>query len=305
MSAPPPAPEFAFGRLRTDRADGLRDDPEALLRLWPGARVLLIDPNGDAVLDAGVGQTRLHLPRGADFPALAESASFLGRDEAGQAWFALPSELIERAPEARIDLRRAAGLLDPEQAGLFAYARALLHWQRRARYCSRCGGPLGLVRAGHLARCAACGEEFYPRTDPAVIVLVSDGQRVLLGRQPRWPDRRYSVLAGFVEPGERLEDAVRREVMEEAGVRVRDCAYVASQPWPFPAALMIGFRADAEPDEPRFGSELQDARWFEPDALLTAVAEGRLLLSPRISIARRLIEDWLAERGLYAPPNAG
>lgn len=297
----PDPPAFAFGRLRADRSDPLRDDPDALQRLWPQARVLLIDHSGAAVSRIDERGEGLYLPYGHQCASNCAHASFLGCEVGGQAWFALTAEGVQDIPVGRFDLRRAAGQLDPEQAGLFAYARALLHWQQRSRHCSQCGAPLTLTRAGHLARCGSCGAEFYPRTDPAVIVLVSDGERALLGRQASWPARRYSVLAGFVEPGERLEDAIVREVMEEAGVRVTHSRYVASQPWPFPSALMIGFRAMAEPDEPSFGSELEDARWFSPGQLVQAVSGGELLLSPRISIARRLIEDWLAEHGVAAP----
>ena len=166
-----------------------------------------------------------------------------------------------------------------------------------------------MLRAGWLGRCQSCGLDHYPRTDPAVIVAVSDGARLLLGRQSTWPARRYSVIAGFVEPGESLEQAVAREVMEETGLRVRRCRYLASQPWPFPGALMLGFAAEAESGEPRVGVELEDARWFDAGEIRAAAAresmadvdhtddDGPLLSSP-ISIARWLIEHWLenAER---------
>lgn len=293
---------YAFGRTGADRSDLLRSDSDQLRVLWPEARVILVDQKGAAVADTAPSESpRLHLPFGRDHLELFSAASFLGRDETGQSWFALPAEEAARAPETRIDLRGAAAQLDPLQAGLLAYARSLLHWQRRSRHCGQCGAPLSLSRAGHQATCPVCRSEFYPRTDPAVIVLVSDGERVLLGRQATWPARRYSVLAGFVEPGEQLEEAIEREVMEEAGLRVLECRYVASQPWPFPSALMIGFTALAEPGEPRFGDELEDARWFDVDSLLAEVRSGQLLLSPRISIARRLIEDWLEQQGATVP----
>jgi len=156
---------------------------------------------------------------------------------------------------------------------------------------------LTLTRGGFSANCGQCGIEHYPRTDPAIIVAVSDGERLLLGRQAGWPEKRWSVLAGFLEPGESLEQTVAREVMEEAGVRVRSASYVASQPWPFPSALMLGFRAEAEPQPVTVGEELQDARWLSVDELLTQVADGDLLLSPKISISRWLIEDWLLRQG--------
>ena len=179
---------------------------------------------------------------------------------------------------------------------MLAQARALLHWQQRNRHCGACGHVLALAKAGWVARCAGCGLEHYPRTDPAVIVAVSDGERLLLGRQATWPAKRWSVLAGFVEPGESLEDAIAREIMEEAGVGVRDCRYVASQPWPFPGSLMIGFHATGEPVEPVVSDELEAARWFGLAELDAAVAAGEVLLSPRLSIARHLIDEWMAAR---------
>ena len=198
---------------------------------------------------------------------------------------------------ARLTLRAAAGLWPVREATAFAQARAVLHWRSRHRYCGACGGELAFERAGWLGRCASCGIEHYPRTDPAVIVAVSDGERLLLGREAHWPPRRYSTLAGFVEPGETLEQTVVREVFEESSVRVRSCRYLASQPWPFPSSLMLGFVAEAEPDEPRpSDEELEDARWFSREeigaALRGETRESGLLLSPRLSISRSLVEHW-------------
>lgn len=285
---------FAFAGPAPDRADHLRDDDAALAALWPSARILAVDAKGGIIANAG-GDA----PWSADAATLDADlrvrASFLARD-GERAWFALPAEALPAVPfdAPRVDLRSAASTFGETDARLFAYARALLHWQARKRFCGVCGQPLAIARAGHLARCAQCGSEWYPRTDAAIIVLVSDGERILLGRQASWPPKRYSVLAGFVEPGESLEDAVRREVMEEAGIRVSACRYVASQPWPFPASLMVGFRADAEPDAPRCGPELEDARWFDAAGLRASVAADEIRLSPPLSISHRLIADWLA-----------
>jgi NAD+ diphosphatase len=182
------------------------------------------------------------------------------------------------------------------EAAICAQGRALLRWQARSRFCGECGTPNELIRGGFATRCPGCGGERYPRTDPAVIVAVSDGERLLLGRQASWPEKRYSVLAGFLEPGETLEQAVAREVMEEAGVRISTCEYLASQPWPFPASLMLGFRATAEPQPVRLGDALEDARWFTAEEIRSRIAEGELQISPRLSISRWLIEDWLATR---------
>lgn len=189
------------------------------------------------------------------------------------------------------DLRLAAGLLAHEDAGLLAYARAMVSFRHRHRYCGSCGAPTRAERAGHVMVCTNpdCGTEFFPRVDPAVIVLVSDGDRALLGRQPAWPAGRYSTIAGFVEPGESLEDAVRREVLEETGVRLRAMSYQSSQPWPFPRSLMLGFRAEASSTEIEVGAdELEDARWFSR----AEIASGSPLLPFAQSIAFRLIQEW-------------
>lgn len=287
--------DYAFATPPPDHADRLRDDPAALRALWPAAGVLLLDKHGD------VGATddgRQHAVfRGSDlFPEMPESAIFLVLHE-GRGWFALATGTTFAEDAKRIDLRAAALTLPAFAAGLHAQARALAHWQASHRHCPNCGHRLRSIRAGHAARCDHCVREHYPRTDIAIIVAVSDGQRLLLGRQSPWPAKRYSVIAGFVEPGERLEDAVVREVAEEAGVRVRSSRYAGSQPWPFPANLMVGFEADGEPDEPRFGGELEDARWFSAAQIHAALAAGELLLSPRLSISSWLIRRWLARQG--------
>ncbi|MGH8129627.1 MAG: NAD(+) diphosphatase [Steroidobacteraceae bacterium] len=189
------------------------------------------------------------------------------------------------------DLRLAAALLPHEEAGLVAYARAMISFRHRHRFCGSCGAPTEPQQNGRVMICSkeGCGTEFFPRVDPAVIVLVTDGARVLLGRQHGWPAGRYSTIAGFVEPGESLEDAVRREVLEETGVETGAMSYQSSQPWPFPRSLMLGFRAQAKTTEIRLGDrELEDARWFDRDELAT----GSMMPFPQ-SIAFRLIEEWL------------
>ena len=197
-----------------------------------------------------------------------------------------------------IDLRQAALSLPPVDAGYAAYARALVHWHLRHRYCGQCGAATRIEIGGHRRRCSngSCELEQFPRLDPAIIVLVEHNGRVLLGRQASWPPRRYSVLAGFVEPGESLEDALRREVLEESGVTVVECDYHSSQPWPFPASLMLGFTARAEHDELRYGDELEHAAWFSPGELLTAVHNGDVRLPPPLSLSARLLEDWYEQR---------
>jgi NAD+ diphosphatase len=189
------------------------------------------------------------------------------------------------------ELRPLAGTLGAEEAGLLAYARALAFWQGRHRHCGVCGSPTQPTRAGHVMTCSdpSCAAEFFPRIDPAIIVLVSDGERALLGRQASWPSGRYSTIAGFVEPGESLEDAVAREVLEETGVSILDSDYHSSQPWPFPSSLMLGFMATAARGAPvRAGSELEDARWVSREE----IASGEVILPPQTSISHRLIANW-------------
>lgn len=284
-----------FAALALDRADADRLRPEAIQRAWASARVLAVDFEGRCPV-AGAGP--LVLDADTLDPALRDSASLLGWSSPETAWFALPAESLPPIlPEstAWTGLREAAALWSRFDSGLFAYAKALLLWQTRARYCGACGTATELIRAGHSARCRNpdCALQQFPRTDAAIIVLVTDGTRCLLGRQAGWPANRWSTLAGFVEPGETLEDAVRREVQEESGVRVDACNYQSSQPWPFPGALMVGFRASCTHPAIALGDELEDARWFEAQELLDAALRGDIGLPPSISISRRLIEDWL------------
>jgi NAD+ diphosphatase len=289
----PATRRYAFQHVGLDRAEHLREDAAALDTLWPAARVLALDADGQVFCSGSDDQPQF--PRGADcLPARPAAASFLGLDDDGGAWFALPAGNLDALPDTAVDLRSAGARWPAREAAVFAQARGLLHWQTRARFCGVCGGALVLERAGFCGRCTSCGIEHYPRTDPAIIVAVSDGERLLLGRQASWPDKRWSVLAGFMEPGESLEQTVAREVMEESGVRVRGSRYVGSQPWPFPGALMLGFQADADPQPAVAGAELQDARWFSAAELRDGAATREVLLSPSLSISRWLIDDWLA-----------
>lgn len=294
---------FAFIDGALDRADALRDDPQALATLWPGARVVLLEDDGRALADA---DRRLFAPAGAALGGGPGTAIFLGLRE-GAAWFAQRAATAD--PDAavhatqRIDLRSAATHWPAFEATVFAQARAVLHWHARHRHCGACGAELAFERAGWLGRCGNCDSEHYPRTDQAIIAAVSDGERLLLGRQRSWAPRRWSVLAGFVEPGESLEQTVAREVLEESGVRVTGCQYQGSQPWPFPSALMLGFIASAEPDQPVPGDELEDVGWFDAAQVRAgleadwkdadAAGEGIVLSAP-LSIARWLIQRWLA-----------
>ena len=193
------------------------------------------------------------------------------------------------------DLRYLGTILPPDEANLVAHARALVLWHASQVFCGTCGSAARPGAAGNSRICNNdnCGREIYPRVDPAIIVLVEDGDRCLLGRQQAWPEGRYSTIAGFVEPGESLEDAVRREVYEETNVRVGKVTYHSSQPWPFPSALMLGFTAEATTTDIELNDgELEDARWFTREDLLSDFPK----LPFRISIARRLVDGWLGQK---------
>jgi NAD+ diphosphatase len=197
------------------------------------------------------------------------------------------------------DLRQVGALMEREEAGLLGYARALSLWHDRHRFCGQCGSATRSIKAGHARQCsnAACGLQHFPRLDPAIIVLITDGKRVLLGRQARWPSQRYSTIAGFVEWGESLEEAVAREVHEETGVRIDEVRYHSSQPWPFPSSLMLGFIAHAATTEiTRHDGELEDARWLSRDEL----RNGVVVLPPVHAISFALIESWYNQDTLRA-----
>ncbi|QEC50849.1 NAD(+) diphosphatase [Baekduia soli] len=226
---------------------------------------------------------------------------FLGLAESG------PLFAVERQGPGAVNLRELAVTLPADALGAIAYASGLVNWRRGHRFCGRCGQPTEAGEGGHVRTCAD-GHQHHPRTDPVVIMLVTDGDRALLGRQAVWPAGRYSALAGFVEPGEPLEAAVAREVREEAGVEVRDVRYIASQPWPFPISLMLGFEATYESGEPTTrDAELEDVRWFGRDELAAASREDvawldgpdseRLLVPPPFAIARLLVDRWVARGG--------
>ena len=225
---------------------------------------------------------------------------------AGQAVFAVDISAVEDPlpllPEAMgqfEDLRTLAGALPANDAAVLAHARGLMHWRVRHRFCGVCGGACEPRSAGHATVCAQCGTQHFPRTDPAVIMLVHHrgplGERALLGHAERFPPDMYSTLAGFVEPGESLEEAVAREVFEESAVRVGRVSYHSSQPWPFPASIMLGFYAEAMTEAITIqASELSDARWFSR-ADLRQPGRAGIKLPRSDSIARRLIEDWIEQ----------
>ncbi len=310
MDAPlPPAPCNRFGGLSRvlDRNAEHRADGSWIATRAHAAntRYLLLDATGDAYLQPDQASLRTLDDHERQQLLGAITPSLLGM-LGDCAWFALALEDghdavdLEHTLHARRCPLRVAGMhLSAVESGLFAYAKGLTHWQRQTRHCPVCGAPLLLVAAGHRAQCtnAECAQLQFPRTDAAVIMLVEHDGACLLGRQAGWPPGRWSTLAGFVEPGEALEDAVRREVAEESGVIVDEVRYHSSQPWPLPASLMVGFMATARARTIAMRDlELEAARWFTPQDIAAGIADGSFVPSSALSISRRLLADWLHAR---------
>jgi NAD+ diphosphatase len=292
-----------FTSVRLDRLAELRDDPgwvgEALAS--NAACLVPLWRNRNLLTTSGGEQQAVYLsPAAIDLAHAIQPPTLLGTD--GKRYFfavALNDRqrdavLAENAAARFLDLRLASLDMDAKHAGVLAYAKALLYWQYRHAFCGACGSPNRLESAGHKLVCRdeECGRQSFPRIDPAIIVLVTQGTACLLGHNAGWPPRRFSTLAGFVEPGESLEDAVVREVFEESGVRLREIRYVSSQPWPFPASAMCGFYAEALSRNCAPSDEMQELRWLTPDEIDAAVAADDVRLPPPVSIAYRLIADW-------------
>jgi NAD+ diphosphatase len=304
-----------------DRGSYWREDPAQVARLHAldDARALLIARdmpvlrNGETGLDSLLPMSEIEALGGAQVEAL------LGLASSGAPVFAalMPDAAVEMRSDASdgfldrrvlvvpgredlklVDLRSIAmsGLLPPEQTAMLAAAKALMHWHARHRFCSNCGAPTEVAVAGWRRDCPVCKMTHFPRTDPVVIMLAVDGDACLLGRQPRFPKGMYSALAGFVEPGETIEAAVRREIREEAGVVCGAVQYFASQPWPFPASLMIGCFAEAEGRRIEVDRvELEDARWFSRDETLALIERRHpdgLMAPTRMAIAHHLLKGW-------------
>jgi len=315
------APEFGFGGAPLDRVSERRDDAAyvAALRARPDAKVALIArempilPRGEPPLAPFFPLAEVERLGGAQFEAL------LGIDAAGAPAFAalLPDGAVEqlsgdsegfldrrrlvvpgRDDLALTDLRSIAvqGLVDAEALAVLGQAKAILSWHARHGFCANCGAKTRTAAAGWRRECDVCKAQHFPRTDPVVIMLALDGERCLLGRQSRWPTGMYSCLAGFVEPGETIEEAVRREIREESGIACGEVAYLASQPWPFPSSLMIGcFVRATSRDIVVDGEELEDARWFTRDDVMAMFAnrhpEGLTTPMP-MAIAHHILRAW-------------
>jgi NAD+ diphosphatase len=292
-----------FTGMTLDRASVERKDADWVRRLAgdPASRGILAGREGVVVTQEN-GDATPALVRAPLAPEPSD-AVLLGLDS-GAALFAVDLEALPEADRGStvgghelVGLREAGALLAPAEAGLAAYVMALLNWHRRHRFCANCGHGTDLVEAGYSRHCPRCGANHFPRTDPVVIMTVEHEDRLLLGRRAGWPKGRLSVLAGFVSPGESAEEAVTREVQEESGIIARDPVFVASQPWPFPASLMLGFHAVSEGGEPRAtDGELEEVRWLPREAVREATEGGDpgFQLPPPVSIARFLIDRWLA-----------
>ncbi len=289
-----------FAGAFVDRSGERRKDSEWLASAAADVHSRFVPVWGDQCLVGSEPLSAVLLERG-QLPDDVDDHDliFLGifRDQPA---FAVPFDGEAAAPFTQFgefrDLRYLGTTLPPDEANLVAHARALVVWHASQVYCGVCGSSARPAAAGNLRVCTNpdCNREVYPRVDPAIIVLVADGDRCLLGRQRSWPEGRYSTIAGFAEPGESLEDAVRREVYEETNVRVGEVTYHSSQPWPFPSSLMLGFTAVATSSEIVLNDrELEDARWFTRAELRS----GSPRLPSRISIARRLVDHWIAADG--------
>ena len=318
--------DLPLARASVDRAALLRDQPDVLPAALadPRTRVLAVRDGGLLLTAAGAVRwltpadaVRLYAAGG---PSSGDAASppvdrwlLLGAEDDGSRVLALrlrdrhplstggePADVLVHLPDGPVardgwgSLRTVGASLDAHDAGLATAAVALDAWHDRHPRCPRCGAPTRVAQAGWSRVCDVDGSEHYPRTDPAVIMAVVDADdRLLLGHAAAWPAGRWSTLAGFVEAGESAEQAVRREVHEETGVVVDEVVYAGSQPWPFPASLMLGFRARATSTAVHVdGVEMADARWFTRDELTAAVASGEVLLPGGASIARALVEQW-------------
>ena len=285
---------LAFTGCRLDRADHIRADPDALAGLmgWR-ARLLMLDGLLPAMDETGALK----------WGSLADAATdaelvFLGLDD-GKPYFAAVPERGDSAPRmANPALWQAMAMLEPGDLALYGGARSIVDWHARHRFCANCGGATMPAKGGGQRNCASCGGQHFPRTDPVAITLVehTDG-RLMLGRGLGWPEQRFSALAGFVEPGESIEEGAAREVFEESGIRVRDVSYVASQPWPFPSQLMIGCHAFADNDAMTMDTtEMAEIAWFTRAEVAAAMAgeEGARFLKPLDrAIATHLLRWWL------------
>ena len=277
---------LSLARAHLDRAAHLRTDEAALESLFAKGKVFQVHRGKFLFTKALHWLEPSSAPEGERY--------FLGLDDSGRGYFAVNAPFADGTEN--LQTLREAGLLATEiEIGAAVHAVALANWHDTHTHCARCGADTYSALAGSVRRCRSDESEHYPRTDSAVIVLVRDkDDRVLLGRQKVWPAKRYSNFAGFLEPGESLEACVKREVLEEAVVRISEIEYLGSQAWPFPASIMLAFTGVVEnpEDAQADGEEIEDLRWYSREKFTADIKSGELLIPPGISIARRMIEAW-------------
>jgi len=289
-----PLGRLALARGTVDRATIKRQDAEWVARAWadPRTRVVAVENSEALVRSEGDRAELVFVPP----PEAGEGPRFLlGIDDDGVVYFGVSGHITELPGTRRASPRQAGAMLSDRDAGLLTHAVALANWHGTHTHCPRCGAATVPAPAGHLTVCPVDGSEHFPRIDPAVIMLVTDpDDRILLARGAAWPERRMSVLAGFVEPGESAEQAVAREVREETDIVVGEISYLGSQPWPMPRSLMLGFRALAKGAQRITidSDEILEARWFTRAELRASLESGELFVAPTSSIARRIIEFW-------------
>ena len=292
-----------------DRAGELRTNQSTLDGLWQRAKILHIADGRIAAHDE-----KLTLASAAEISTIAASGKFtegsryfLGLDLTDRSpYFVWDSQWVgdvtdEVKSEGFTTLREIGAQLSPIESELALHATALSNWHLAHPRCPRCGGPTRVDLGGAARYCDADQSQHHPRTDSAVIVLIKDrADRILLGHQPVWPEGRFSTFAGFLEPGETFEQCVSREVFEESHIKVSEIKYLGSQPWPFPASIMIAFEAVTDNPEAAQGDgeEITEVKWFSRAELKAAAADGSLLLPPTISVARKMIEGWLGEKAI-------
>ncbi len=290
--------EIALSRRSHERIGHRRTDGAWLEQRWsdPATRVVVLTGGRFPIVETdGGARVDWMSPQAAEDLAGEGERVLLGAHDDVVHFAFLPDDF--RAPDDWGMLRTAGMHLGPQDQGLLVQAQALFEWHRAHQYCGRCGGALWLGDSGYVARCEDCERQHFPRTDPAVIMLiVDDADRALLGRQPSWPQGRWSTLAGFVDPGESLEQAVRREVMEEAGIEVGEVRYFGNQPWPFPSSLMVGFFGRAITTDIQIDDdELEGARWFTREEIVQGAESGELVTPGEFSISGSLLRAWYGD----------